>query len=122
MSHFTQVILTICFFVVPVLIVSSIWSRNRMRRNKFYRVEMFFGDEPTAAADQAAIYLRRWYEGHRESWWDRHCGPGWPVGPGTDRSGAHADEFMLDLLNEVYLINSARKAEDEKRLRKASSL
>jgi len=58
--------------------------------------------DPTARGDEIATRVRVWYEANRESWWDRHCGPGWPVGPGTDRSGAHADEFILRLVQAVH--------------------
>jgi len=50
--------------------------------------------DPTAKADKIAAHMRRWYEAHRESWIDRHLGS-------TDRSGVHADEFILALINEV---------------------
>jgi len=58
--------------------------------------------DPTARGDAVADKVRAWYEANRESWWDRHCGPGWPFGPGTDRSGRHADEFMLRLIGAVH--------------------
>ena len=58
--------------------------------------------DPTARGDEIATKVRRWYEANRETWWDRYCGPGWPVGPGTDRSGAHADEFMLRFIQAVH--------------------
>jgi hypothetical protein len=62
--------------------------------------------DPTSRGDIVASVVRDWYERNRETWWDRHCGPGWPVGPGTDRSGAHADEFMLRLVNKVREIDA----------------
>ena len=62
--------------------------------------DMSFCGEPTADGDAVAGYVRQWYEIHRESWCARHsiCNP---LGPGPDRSGVHADEFMLSFINEV---------------------
>jgi hypothetical protein len=61
--------------------------------------DMHFGGEPTADGDAVAEYVRRWYELHRESWWDRHR-------PMADRNGIHADEFMLAFLGEVRRVTS----------------
>ncbi len=44
-----------------------------------------------------AELMRRWYEANRESWLDRHH-----VFHEPDRSGVHADEFMLRLIGAVY--------------------
>lgn len=71
--------------------------------------------DPTARGDDIAERMRAWYEAHRETWWDRHCGPGWPLGPGTDRSGRHADEFMLAFINEVHRVTKA--IDDENRVK-----
>ena len=106
MSHIAQVILGIGVSVL-VLLFFDMWSRRRCVPPVEYG-DMRFGDEPTNAGDMEAEYLRRWYEVNRESWWARHK-------PSSDRSGVHVDEFMLDLLNEVYLINAARRAEELKR-------
>ncbi len=62
--------------------------------------------DPTSRGDIIASVVRDWYERNRETWWDRHCGSSWPVGPGTDRSGAHADEFMLRFIGEVRRVSS----------------
>jgi hypothetical protein len=62
--------------------------------------EYMFSDEPTARGDEAAGYLRAWYEANRESWWDRHRA-------NADRNGAHADEFMLRFLDEARRILKA---------------
>lgn len=54
--------------------------------------------EPSARGDEIAERVRAWYERNRESWWARH----WTgLGAGPDRSGAHADEFMLRLVAAV---------------------
>lgn len=55
--------------------------------------------DPTSRGDVIADKVRNWYERNRESWWGRHK-PG-IIGAGPDRSGAHADEFMLALISEV---------------------
>jgi hypothetical protein len=56
--------------------------------------------EPTARGDMIAEQVRVWYETHRESWWDRH--KFWPFAmSGPDRTGEHADEFMLRLVATV---------------------
>lgn len=55
-------------------------------------------DEPTDRGDEIASRVRIWYERNRESWWARH----WTgLGAGPDRSGDHADEFMLRLVAAV---------------------
>lgn len=51
--------------------------------------------DPTARGDMLADLVRQWYEANRESWWDRHR-------PNADRYGAHADEFMIRLVNAVH--------------------
>jgi hypothetical protein len=56
--------------------------------------------DPTARGDEVADKVRQWYEKNRESWWDRHK-PG-IIGRDPDRSGTHADEFMLRLIQAVY--------------------
>lgn len=56
--------------------------------------------DPTSRGDLVAEKVREWYEAHRESWWDRHK-PG-IFGASTDRSGVHADEFMLRLIGAVH--------------------
>jgi hypothetical protein len=56
--------------------------------------------EPTARGDEIATKVRRWYEANRESWWARHK-PG-IIGAGPDRSGVHADEFILRLISAVH--------------------
>lgn len=53
--------------------------------------------DPTARGDDAAAQMREWYEANRESWWDRH-------GFHSDRSGWHADNFMLRLMAEAERI------------------
>jgi hypothetical protein len=59
--------------------------------------------DPTSRGDMVADLMRRWYEANRESWWDRHK-PG-IIGAGPDRSGRHADEFMLRLISEVLRLS-----------------
>ena len=66
---------------------------------------MQFSREPTARGDEIAAYAREWYEANRETWWQRHK-PG-IIGPGPDRSGRHADEFMLRFVGEVRRIIEA---------------
>jgi hypothetical protein len=56
--------------------------------------------DPTLRGDMIADKVRQWYEANRESWWDRHK-PG-IIGAGPDRSGEHADEFMLRFISAVY--------------------
>ena len=53
--------------------------------------------DPTARDDMIAARVRAWYEANRESWWARHA----PFGPAPDRYGAHADEFILRLIDAV---------------------
>ena len=62
--------------------------------------DLFFPSEPTARGDQIASYVRQWYEKNRESWWTR-------LGQDSDRSGTHADEFMLGFIQEVNRIQDA---------------
>ena len=56
--------------------------------------------DPTARGDEIAARVRIWYEANRETWWDRHK-PG-IIGAGSDRSGVHADEFMLGFIQAVH--------------------
>ena len=56
--------------------------------------------DPTARGDAVAEHVRAWYEANRESWWDRHK-PG-IIGAGSDRSGRHADSFILELIAVVH--------------------
>lgn len=70
--------------------------------------DMFFGDEPTAAGDAAASYLRAWYEAHRETWWERR---GWRH---PARDGPWADNLMLGLMAEIGRIERAAEAERQK--------
>ena len=60
--------------------------------------------DPTERGDRQAELLRRWYEHNRETWWDRHR-------PNADRSGTHADEWMLGLMQEMDRIFSLTDAE-----------
>lgn len=53
--------------------------------------------EPTAQGDAVATDVRAWYEVNRETWWERHR-------PGSDKSGVHADEFMLSLIAQVHKV------------------
>ena len=54
--------------------------------------------DPTSRGDEVADKVREWYEANRETWWDRHR----IIGRSTDRSGSHADEFMLRLIQAVH--------------------
>ena len=65
--------------------------------------------DPTSRGDMQADLLRRWYEKNRECWWERHK-PGL-IGAGPDRSGRHADDFMLRLMGEAYRINKLSDVE-----------
>jgi hypothetical protein len=56
--------------------------------------------DPTARGDLIASIVRSWYERNRESWWDRNK----PIG--ADRSGEHADEFMLAFIAKVREIDA----------------
>lgn len=60
--------------------------------------EMKFSRDPTSRGDEIADYVRRWYEINRETWWDR-------CRPASDRSGVHADNFMLSFLSEVHRVS-----------------
>ena len=73
--------------------------------------DMSFCGEPTADFDSTASYVRRWYEAHRESWFDRHQIN--PLSAAPDRSGVHADEFMLGFLNEVYRVDEECKRQTD---------
>jgi hypothetical protein len=59
--------------------------------------------DPTARGDLIADKVRQWYEANRESWWERRR----TLFHEPDRSGVHADEFMLRFIGAVH------KAEDE---------
>ncbi len=59
--------------------------------------------DPTARGDIIASVMRDWYERNRETWWARHK-PG-IIGAGSDRSGVHADEFMLRFISETHRIS-----------------
>jgi hypothetical protein len=76
--------------------------------------DMNFCGEPTADGDAVADYARRWYEINRETWCDRHriCNL---LGAAPDRSGVHADEFMLSFIGEIYRIQEEGKRQAVKR-------
>ncbi len=63
--------------------------------------------DPASRGDMEASLVRRWYEKNRETWWARHS----PFGAGPDRSGAHADEFMLRLIGEVKRVSDLSDTE-----------
>ncbi len=67
------------------------------------------GLDPTSAGDMRAALMRRWYEHNRESWWERHK-PG-IFGAGPDRSGVHADEWMLRMMGEFGRIANLSDAQ-----------
>jgi hypothetical protein len=69
--------------------------------------DMHFSGEPTSDGDNAAEYLRVWYEAHRETWRDRHNYPFRQGYPG--KAGVTADNFMLGLMNEMHRIESERR-------------
>ena len=54
--------------------------------------------DPTARGDMIADKVRQWYETNRESWWERRR----TLFHEPDRSGVHADEFMLRLIGAVH--------------------
>jgi hypothetical protein len=65
-------------------------------------------------ADMIAALARDWYEKHREGWWAR-------CRPGSDRSGAHADEFMLaftQYVGHLYFVGADALRKEHARLRK----
>lgn len=76
--------------------------------------DMFFGDEPTAAGDATAEYLRVWYEANRPSWWQRRR-------DARRRTFGCADEFMLALLNEVARITGEAERQELNEPRPAGS-
>lgn len=78
--------------------------------------DMRFSSEPTSRGDQVAEYVRGWYEENRETWWDRHRFTPWRSSP--DRSGEHADEFMLRFISEVGRVQG--EAQRQMKLRAAS--
>jgi hypothetical protein len=57
--------------------------------------------DPTSRGDIVAEKVRRWYEANRETWWDRHKFFPFAMSD-PDRTGTHADEFMLRLIGAVY--------------------
>lgn len=61
--------------------------------------DMHFCGEPTADGDAAAVYLRAWYEAHREGW-NEHRKKRWTV---------TADNLMLGLMNEMHRIECERQ-------------
>jgi hypothetical protein len=71
-----------------------------MMANGVCAADMKFSRDPTSRGDEVAEYVRVWYEHNRESFCDRHqwCNP---LGRAPDRSGVHADEFMLSFIGEV---------------------
>ena len=72
-----------------------------------YTLDLEFCSDPTANGDQVASYVRQWYEDHREGWCDRHW---FPTMREPDRTGGHADEFMLRFVNVVLTIAAAADA------------
>jgi hypothetical protein len=58
--------------------------------------------DPTSRGDMEAAIIREWYERNRETWWNRI----WPFGAGPDRTGLHADEFMLRFIGEVHRVRA----------------
>jgi hypothetical protein len=65
--------------------------------------DMEFSYDPTSRGDEIAEYVRIWYELNRESFCDRHhC----PFRAAPDRSGVHADEFMLSFIGEVWRVTA----------------
>lgn len=60
--------------------------------------DMHFGGEPTSDGDNAAEYLRAWYEAHREGWNERR----------KKRWTIAADNLMLGLINEMHRIECER--------------
>jgi hypothetical protein len=61
--------------------------------------DMHFSGEPTSDGDNAAEYLRVWYEAHREGWNERR----------KKRWLITADNLMLGLMNEMHRIESERQ-------------
>ena len=61
--------------------------------------------DPTTRGDLIAEEVRRWYEANRETWWQRHK-PG-IYGAAPDRSGVHADNFILGLIQAVYAADAS---------------
>ena len=66
--------------------------------------DMQFCGEGTADGDQAAEYVRYWYEANREGWFDR-----------ATRSPEVADEFILWLMAEVDRVNAERVRQTKER-------
>ena len=63
--------------------------------------------DPTSRGDNVAQRVRDWYEANRETWWQRHK-PG-IFGYAPDRSGVHADEFMLSFIAAVRDAEAAER-------------
>jgi hypothetical protein len=63
--------------------------------------DMDFTGAPLTDGDNAALYLRKWYEAHREKWRDRRR-----------RKANGSDHLMLGLINEVARIEAERKAQE----------
>ena len=78
--------------------------------------DMKFSSDPTSVGDEIADYVRYWYERNRETWFDRHQIN--PFGAATDRSGVHADEFMLRFIGEVGRVSA--EAEKQKAARRSA--
>lgn len=64
--------------------------------------------DPTSRGDLIAQRVRDWYEANRESWFDRHAIglllKGHALGASPDRTGEHADEWILGLIQAVHQI------------------
>lgn len=115
---------TFCMFITPMdgrLIVADLRAARERAQSEQPDLTEY---EPTSFGDEVADRVRRWYEENRESWWDRHQIN--PLGRATDRSGAHADEFILrlvaavakaerDLLVEIRTVRAAASGEFDQR-------
>lgn len=71
--------------------------------------DMTFSTDPTSRGDEIADYVRRWYEANRETWWQRR-------GSNADRSGVHADEFMLRFISEVTRVTAEAERQTRGRI------
>jgi hypothetical protein len=74
------------------------------------RADMNFCGEPTADGDNAAFYVRQWYEKHRETWWERRHWRGRWV-----REGALADNLILGLMAEIGRVEAERERQLKER-------
>lgn len=63
--------------------------------------------EPTARGDQVAADVRKWYERHRETWWERCRG-----NPRGRRWEWAADEFMLRLVDVAVAATAGHDVND----------